>query len=232
MPTVIDRATWPRRHHLAFFETFEQPHFCITSEVDVTRLVARMRAVGQRPFPAMLYATTRASNAEAALRLRLRWTDAEAPAELVLHDVIHPSFTAKVHLPEAHATAPGCDLPLFGYATARYTSDFGTFAQNVAAAAASVQADPDLEAHAALDTDDLLFVSSLPWMSYTSVSHAMMVPKRDCTPRVMWGRFVERGDRTIVSTSLQVHHGLADGGHVARWFRRLTQLVEQPDWLG
>ncbi len=230
MPIQIDRTTWPRRHHLEFFESFEQPHFCLTSEVDVSALVARMKQEGVKPFAAMLYATTRACNEEEAFRLRLRWLEGQYPASLVLHESVHPSFTAGVDAPPSNA--PGCDLPLFAYTTARYHKSFGEFSQRVAAASEAVRTDPDLVAHASQDTDDLIFVSSMPWMTYTSVSHAMMNPRRDCTPRVMWGRIVPRGDRSVVSVSVQLHHGLADGGHVARWFRRLTALVDAPAWLG
>ena len=229
MPTTIDRATWPRRHHLAFFEGFAQPHYCLTSTVDATALVAALRASGAKPFAAMLHAVTWATNAEQALRIRLRWTHENSPAQVVLHDVIHPSFTAAVESPDP--TAPGCDLPLFAYATARYSPHFPTFARRVAEVSARVRTDPDLVAHATQDTDELIFVSSLPWMSYSAVSHAMLDPARDSVPRIMWGRFAEEDGRTTVSVSVQVHHGLADGGHVARWLRRLQSRLDAPGWL-
>ena len=228
MPTVIDRATWPRRHHLAFFERFAQPHFSITSEVDVTALLLALKPAKQKPFAALLYATSRACNEEEAFRLRLRWSG-EASTALVLHDVVHPSFTARVE--QGASGAPGCDLPLFAYATARYTASFPQFARRVVTASQAVRSDPDLVAHAAADRDDSIFVSSMPWMSFTAVSHAMQAPQRDCTPRVMWGRIESRPDRAVLSVSVQVHHGLVDGGHVARWFRRLQAHLDAPDWL-
>lgn len=229
MPTFIDRATWPRRHHLAFFEGFAQPHFGLTSTVDVTAFLAALREQGCGPFAAMLHAVTWATNAEEALRLRLRWNDENSPAQVVLHDVVHPSFTAAVDSPDP--SAPGCDLPLFAYATARFSPDFPTFAQRVAEVSERVRSDPDLVAHAAQDSDELVFVSSVHWMTYTAVSHAMLDPARDSVPRIMWGRFSEVGGRTTVSVSLHVHHGLADGGHVARWLGRLQDRLSAPEWL-
>lgn len=231
MPTIIDRSTWPRRHHLAFFEGFSQPHFQLTSEVDATALVSALGRTGEGVFPAMLHAVTWASNAETAFRLRLRWPDPAAPAQVVLHDRVHPSFTAKVEVPLGDRHAPGCDLPLFGYATALFHDHYATFRDRVRAVSERVRHEPDLVAHAATDTDQLLFVSSLPWMSFSSVTHAMHAPQRDSTPRVMWGRFERRGDRSVVQVSAQVHHGLADGGHVARWFERLSRRLAEPTWL-
>ncbi len=228
MPTEIDRASWPRRHHLAFFENFAQPHFCLTAEVDVTRLQRALDRLDRKPFAAMLYATLRACNEEEAFRLRLRW-DGEGEAGLTLHEVVHPSFTAGME-PSGDA-APGCDLPLFAYATAQFDPCFATFAERVTAVSRAVRQAPDLVAHAVQDADDLVFVSCIPWMSYTAVSHAMQDPSRDCIPRVMWGRIEEKGARWVVPVSVQVHHGLADGGHVARWYRRLQTHLDAPLWL-
>ena len=131
----------------------------------------------------------------------------------------------------SRAAAPGCDLPLFAYATAPFDLSFETFSARVAAASHAVRQASDLVARAMQDTEDLVYVSSLPWMSYTAVSHAMQDPTRDCIPRVMWGRIEERGARWVLPVSVQVHHGLADGGHVARWFRRLQTPLDAPDWL-
>ena len=141
MPTEIDRATWPRRHHLAFFETFAQPHFCLTTEVDATELRRALDRLEQKPFAALLYATTRACNEEEAFRLRLRW-NAEGEARLILHEVVHPSFTAGVGA--SRAAAPGCDLPLFAYATAPFDLSFETFSARVAAASHAVRQASDL----------------------------------------------------------------------------------------
>ena len=228
MPTLINRSSWPRRHHLAFFETFAQPHFSITSEVDATAMLRVLAPSTYKPFAALLYATSRACNEEESFRLRLRWSGSE-PAELVLHDVVHPSFTARVDPVEP--AAPGCDLPLFSYASARFGVSFSEFVERVRAASEATRHDPDLLARAAVDRDDQIFVSSIPWMSFTAVSHAMHAPRRDCTPRVMWGRIEARGERAVLSVSVQVHHGLVDGGHVARWFRRLQAHLDTPDWL-
>ncbi len=229
MPTSIDLERWPRRSHFRFFSGFEQPHFQVTSSVDVTALDAYIRANGGSRFAAMLHATMWATQAEAALRLRIRWQDDEP--EVVLHDVVHPSFTAPVDTPEADRQWPGCDLPLFGYTTALFTEDYSDFASRVRSAAQRVASDADVTRQAALDADNLVYVSSMPWMTFSSLQHAMHTPARDSTPRITWGRFQAAGPRVEVSVSLQAHHGLADGGHVARWFRTLQQRVVQPEWL-
>jgi len=228
MPQTLDLSAWPRRHHFRFFVGFEQPHFQLTSPIDVTELEAAIRAQGGSRFAAMLHATMWATQAEEVLRLRIRWTGDQP--EVVLHDAVHPSFTAPVSTSPDDRRWPGCDLPLFGYTTAHYCDDYAAFVERLTAASARVAEDADVDSQAAQDTDDLVFVSSLPWMTYTDLKHAMKTPQRDSTPRVTWGRFTPAGDRVLVSVSLQAHHGLADGGHVARWFKRLQARVSDPSW--
>jgi chloramphenicol O-acetyltransferase len=229
MPQTLDLSGWPRRHHFRFFLDFEQPQFQLTSLIDVTALDAAICEHGGSRFAAMLHATMWATQAEEALRMRIRWSG--SVPEVVLHEVVHPSFTAPVQLSEADRRWPGCDLPLFGYTTARYGPDFVGFAQRVRAAQERVVHDADVDRQAAQDTDDLVFVSSIPWMSFTGLQHAMKHARKDSIPRITWGRFMGTGGRVEVSVSLQAHHGLADGGHVARWFRRLQARLEQPEWV-
>ena len=229
MPHTLDLSSWPRRHHFRFFVDFEQPHFQLTSSIDVTALDAVIREQGDSRFAAMLHATMWATQAEEVLRMRIRWS--EGAPEVVVHETVHPSFTAPVQLAEADRQWPGCDLPLFAYTTAHYLADYGGFRARVRAAQERVARDADVDSQAAQDTDDLVFVSSTPWMSFSGLQHAMKNARTDSTPRITWGRFIRCDGRVEVSVSLQVHHGLADGGHVARWFRRLQERVAQPQWV-
>lgn len=57
--------------------------------------------------------------------------------------------------------------------------------QERAKAARSIEED-------AADTGDLLFVSTLPWLSYTALVQPVPVPA-DSNPRITWGRFYTEG---------------------------------------
>ena len=52
-------------------------------------------------------------------------------------------------------------------------------------------------------------------------------------PRIAWGRVVERDDAAEVALSIQAHHALVDGLHLARFFARFEALAARPEhWLG
>lgn len=208
----IDRSRWAREAHARFFSGFADPHFNVVAEVELGPMLAAAEAAGRSPFLAMLWATSAAANRLHCLRLRFRGDAA------VLHPVVHPSFTLRV------------EGERFRYCTAPFSPDFGDFCAGAEAAMAATRAAPALEIDAG-GRDDLLFVSSLPWLRFTSVQHAAMDPRRDSFPRITWGRFCPEGGGVRAPLSLQGHHALLDGIHVAMFFAGVEALAAAPRWM-
>ena len=67
---------------------------------------------------------------------------------------------------------------------------------------------------------DKLFISTLPWISYTALVQPVPVPA-DSNPRITWGKYVVEGDRTKMPVSVLCHHGLVDGMHIADFYQSL-----------
>lgn len=200
---LIDRTTWPRRHHLETFLRFERPHTAVCAPVDVTPLVAAVRAQGGSLFATLLHAACVAANAVPELRQRLRGED------VVEHDVVHPSFTVA-----------GPD-DAFRFCPGRFEADPERFrlamreAMDAAAGALPLAEAPG---------DDRIFVSSLPWVAFASVEHPMK-SRHDCVPRIAWGRVETTAGASRVPLSLTAHHGLVDGVHMGRFFRRFEEIA-------
>lgn len=209
---LVDLSRWGRASHAGFFQRFTDPHFNVVAEVELGPMLQAAAAAGSSAFLAMLYATSRAANELHALRLRLR------EGVVVLHPVVHPSFTLRVD--EEH----------FNYCGVDYDVDYGIFEQAARGAMAQKRGDRALRAEAG-ERDDLLFVSSLPWLRFTSIQHAAMDPRRDSFPRITWGRFTPAGAGAVAPLSLQGHHALMDGIHAAMFFRRVEALAADPSWL-
>jgi len=77
--------------------------------------------------------------------------------------------------------------------------------------------------------DDLLFMTSLPWVSFTSMQHPIHMHPVDSVPRIAWGKFLQREGRTCMPVAVQVHHALMDGLHVGRYYQRVQELLEQQE---
>lgn len=78
---------------------------------------------------------------------------------------------------------------------------------------------------------DLLFISTLPWLSYTALVQPVPAPA-DSNPRITWGRFYAEGEKTLLPVSVLCNHALVDGLHIAAFYRRLeaemAALCAQP----
>ncbi len=205
--------TWPRRAHYEAFRTYDQPHFSVTADVDVSALVPLLKARGLPFMLSVTHLLTRAAHEVTPFRWRMRGD------RVVEHDHMDPSVT--VALP---------DGDLFGFCLLPYTADPLTFLQRAELEVALAQAHPSLD-----DTpgrDDVLYLSSLPWLTFTSVTHAMHLSPADSIPRLTTGRYTRRDGAVLLPLNVQVHHALMDGRHLGQYFTVVQDLLNAPEvWL-
>ena len=74
------------------------------------------------------------------------------------------------------------------------------------------------------DPLELIFVSTIPWISYTSLIQPVPCGKKaDSNPRITWGRFQQKDGRLVMPLTVLANHALADGRHIAEFFSRLEE---------
>ena len=62
-------------------------------------------------------------------------------------------------------------------------------------------------------------------LSYTSLIQPVPVPA-DSNPRITFGKFYAQGEKTLLPVSLLCNHALADGLHIAAFYRQLEREIE------
>lgn len=203
---LVDMERDPRREQFAYFLDFADPYLGVTAEVDVTGVLAWTERTGSSFFLTILYAAARAANAVPELRRRLRGR------EVVEYD----------RCPTSHTVA----LPDGSYCYCRLDADrpLAEFLSYAAEEQARAAASPSLAAGA--DGESLLFVSCLPWLRYTALIQPTPRPA-DSNPRITWGRYGGRDGRTVLPVTLLVHHALADGRHLARFYEELERELNE-----
>lgn len=213
MPQTLDLATWPRREHFEFFRRFDNPYFNLCADLDVTALVACCRRDGGPSFfAASVYLALLAANAVEELRYRIHGD------EVIIHDVLHCGST--VLRPD----------DTFTFAYFEHRPSFAQFAAEVAATVERLrQGNPKL--NPASERDDLVHLSVIPWVSFTSFSHARFWGRDDAVPKIVLGKYRSLQDGSFtMPVSLEVHHALADGLHAGRFYadleRRLHDLED------
>lgn len=204
--TEIDMTSWGRREHFEFFRRADLPFYNVNANVDVTGLRewARARALSFNSI--LVHVAMRAVNGVENFRYRLRGET------VVLHERVHPSFA---HLKDGEE--------LFRMITVDFRDDLVDFATDVRAAIDASNSWFGLEKLAG--RDDLVFISSLPWISFTGVDHTLSLKREDAMPRLTWGKCFEERGRTLLPFNVQVNHMFVDGLHVGRFFERLDAEV-------
>lgn len=209
----LDLERWPRRATFEFFQGFDKPYFDICAPLEVGPLVDFVRA---RPdtsfFLAYLYLSLRIANESEPFRYRL------SEGRVLVHDRIH-----------AGTTIPIAD-ERFDFAYLDYDEDFGRFHAAAREAMARARASGG-RMEARDDRTDLIHYSAVPWVSFTSLSHARNWGREDSVPKIVFGKVSDQNGRRFMPVSVEVHHALMDGLHVGRYLEKLQESFLAPDAL-
>lgn len=196
MPRVIDMHGDPRQAHFEHFCAMRVPYVSVTANCDITAL----RRSDKPFFLTLLHCAVNAANGVPELRRRLRGqTVVEYESCLSSHTVLLPNGTYTY-------CALDCAMPL---------DEFLPYAQTEVERA---KQDPLLDDGA--DAERLFFVSSLPWLRFTALTLPVSEPP-DSNPCITFGKYFSEGTRVLLPVDLRVHHALADGLHIARFFEGL-----------
>ena len=205
----IDMQTWPRRDHFRLFSSFNHPHFSMCANVDVTAFYPFVKRHGYSLTVSMVYVIARASNSIPEFRQRIRGD------QVVEHEIVNPGFTILI------------DKDLFTFCAVEYTENFSEFASRAANNVAHVKAHPDLENNA--EKDDVLYMSPIPWVSFTSFSHPMQLHPADSVPRFAWGKYFQESETWKMPLSVQGHHAVMDGIHMGRFYETVQDYLHHPE---
>lgn len=203
---IIDMTKDPRRGQFEYFRGFANPYASMTVNCDITHLRQTVLENGWPFFLTALYCAINAANDVPELRRRIRGE------QVVEYEHCLSSHT--VALPDE--TYCYCVLDC-----AKPFAEYLPYAQAEVEKAKRSRSLDDGE-----DPARLFFVSSTPWLSFTSVTMPVPNPP-DSNVRISFGRFFEQGDKTLLPVNIAIHHALADGIHVARFYQNFEKRASE-----
>jgi len=204
----INIDTWKRKEHFNFFYRFDCPQYNICANLDVTRFLSFVKKHEQSFYYSMIYAVTKTANQIENFKYRIR------EGKVVLHDKLHPSFTDLSSSDD-----------LFKMITVSMEDDFFRFVHTAKEVATKQEAYFPLEQF--VGRDDFVYLTCIPWISFTHMSHAVSINRDDAVPRISWGKYFTDGEKVLLPFSVQVHHALVDGAHVGRYYHQLQELLDE-----
>lgn len=203
---LADMQTWPRRELFEFFSAASQPFYSVTYRLDVTKLCEFARREGVSFYLALTYLVTSAINSVEAFKYFL------ADGKLARLTERIPSFTDKKE-----------DSELFHIVTMPAEGSILDFCRAAKEKSSRQTEFIDMSS----EGDDLLFISSLPWLDITALTNERNFDPDDAVPRIAWGKFVEENGRKVLGMSVEVNHRFIDGTHIGKFNDELCRLINE-----
>jgi len=75
--------------------------------------------------------------------------------------------------------------------------------------------------------DNVIHFSAIPWIDFTSISHARNFSYPDSCPKISFGKMTEKDGRKTMSISIHGHHALMDGFHVGLFIDQFQKLMNE-----
>ena len=198
----IDIETWYRKEHFDFYTTFTQPSFNICAIVDITKTLNYCQEHQLSFFIYSLFLLGYTANQIEPFRLRIN------NDEVYLHDEVEISCTV-LNSDES-----------FSFGEFGPSKDFDLFYQHAVQQLAKIK-----QGYKTLkstnNSGNEIFCSVLPWLHFTSFSHAQKLSEHDSIPRIVMGKYKTLHNEIAMPVSVEVHHALVDGLHVGQYFEKL-----------
>jgi chloramphenicol O-acetyltransferase type A len=204
----VDLEKWERRALFPFFHAFSEPFHGVCLRVDCTATYNFAKAQGFSVFLSLLHRSLVAAQQIENFRTRI------VDGAVWRYDVVNGG------------SAVGRPNGTIGFAHYPYRERIAEFVGEASVEVERVRQRHDLERP---EDANLIRYSTLPWFDFTSISHARDFSHEDSAPRITFGKITETAGRRTMPVSIHVHHGLADGLHVAQFVDHFQKSLDEPD---
>ena len=199
----LDMKTWARTPYYNYYAHGSKGMCAMTAEIDISALAKK---AGDGIYIPLLYAVTKVINGHQEFRVGY----CKENGELMIWDYV--STVHRVFHPDTETFTRICT---------DWNNDYKAFAK-------AAKADIDnAEKCATLNADefpDSVFeLSYVPWVHYSSVNMKMSESGKYLAPIVTIGKAEEIDGKTKIPLTMQISHAVADGFHIARFFREVAE---------
>ncbi len=197
----LDMDTWNRIEHFKFFSSFDEPFFSLVTNVDCSNALNYSRSTGVSFFALYLHNSLKAVNEIEEFRYRIN------EGRVIVYDIINASPTI------------GRGDGTFGIGFIPYSPKMEDFIIDLEKAKATIKGSSGIMLNKETNRSDVIQYSSIPWVSFTDLSHPRNYNTGDSIPKISFGKVTELNGRFFMPVSVFVHHGLMDAYHIGRFFK-------------
>lgn len=207
MYEIIDLDNWSRGDLFSFYIDKMRIVMSLTVDIDVTPLRGFVKERGLLFYPTMIWVVSMVVNAHD--EFKYGWDD---EGRLIKWARISPSY--------AH----------FHKNDERFTKMVTSFAENLFEFHARFLRDrarcETMRGIVDAQAPNFFDVTCLPWVRYRHFDLHVFDEGRFLAPVVSWGKFVNENGRVIMPLTMNIHHAVADGFHLSRFFNEIQSMID------
>lgn len=200
---VIDMNTYKRKDHFNYFKSLAYPYVGVTCDVNITDFYYAIKEKKYPFFLSFLWCVNQACNEIPQFRQRI------INDSIIEYEYCHTSHTVSK------------EDETYAYCTLDARMSLDEFIQISLPIHNRSKEEGNIE-ESAEEAQSLIFISTLPWISYSSLIQPVPIPA-DSNPRVTWGKYKEENGKILLPVSTLCHHALVDGKHLADFYQALEK---------
>ena len=204
---VLDMNTYKRKDHFEYFRSLAYPYVGVTVDVDITSFFKTIKEKKYPFFLSFLWCVNQACNEIPQFRQRI------VNDSIVEYEYCHTSHTVSK------------EDETYAYCTLDARMSLDEFIQRSLPIHNQAKEEGNIE-ESAEEAQSLIFISTLPWISYSSLIQPVPIPA-DSNPRVTWGKYKEENGKVLIPVSTLCHHALVDGKHLADFYQALENKLNE-----
>ena len=209
MQKIWDIENWDQKSAYEFFKTFEDPYVGVQVNLDCTAFVQQCNMNSYSTHHALLYAVIKAANDYEPMRLR------RTEEGVVLHNSIDIGCSVMQRGTKAFVFA------YYPWIGDELVSDFIFRTQQI-----TVQAAEGIPFEDRPERTNLIYGTTLPWLSFTGFKHPRKGGNHS-VPKIVLGKITSQSGRYVLPFHLEVDHALMDGIHMSEYLEILQENLNR-----
>ena len=203
----LDIENWKRKDIYHFFKTYDNPYYNICSKLEVENLYQFCKKENLSFNLALLHSTLLIINNLQEFKLRIEGN------EVIEYATINCGSTV---LSEDET---------FSFCYFNFCESMTEFIENsrkvIDLHLQKKQFDPRD------NVQNLIYFSVLPWINFTSITHAKRFNSGESIPLITFGKLHQIDQVRQIPISVEVNHALVDGIHVGKFLNKLQSFINQ-----
>ncbi len=205
MYKLIDTDNWIRTETFQYFKGHDFPFYNITTDIEISSLYHKCKDLQYSINHALHYCCLMAINRTEEFKIRFK------EEEVIAFDHVQGAATILL------------DDGTLRFCMYEFEESFTSFQKNARLNEEAVKTTRRSDPRTA--QLDVIHFSVIPWIRFSSISHARRYNKRESIPKITMGKFVKEQEGIKMPLSIEVNHCFVDGYHISLFLERLNAVL-------